>query len=258
MTAAPYMSHAYLRQSEGVAFREFGETWEGIEALMPELIDTLFRLSYFAKQQEPQPEDGFAYFASERFMRAPYTLRSLWILAGAGYYFEATAIVRHMLETFVQLRYFAKHREKLVRHMTSVKSRERVQFKTMFDEFAPSYYENHYRVLANLSHGGVALSVLSGMEKATDASGQMLSPIGCKFSVDDSSFIVNHMLMITSGYLRHVPEWFTKYRTLVDADSENMRTRDVTRLDEWRKGQRASAPRSHGWHQLSGLLMGTS
>ena len=48
----------------------------------------------------------------------------------------------------------------------------------MFEEIAPDYYGEHYRVLANIAHSGAALSVLSGMEKATDGTGKMLAPIG--------------------------------------------------------------------------------
>lgn len=254
-----YMNFAYLMHSERETTSEFKAHNPTVEALMPEFLNTLFRLSYFARQQESTTEDGFQFFVFERYVQLPYTVRSIWLLARLGYYVEGAVVVRHLLETFVQLRYFARHRDLLVGHANSPATKKgRVHFKTMFEELAPGYYARHYSLLANLSHAGMAMSALIGMDAAVDEHGRQLTPIGCKFSANGSSFVMNQLLMILSGYVRQVPNWFSAYAGLVDSETEEQRKLNLAALHEWREGHRTNFPASHGWHQLSEMLMGHS
>ena len=67
-------------------------------------------------------------------MQAPYTVRTIWILWERAYYAEAAIVVRHRLETFVQVRYFLDHKDKLQSHLTATSQSGRVSCKVMFDE----------------------------------------------------------------------------------------------------------------------------
>ena len=114
------MSYAYQLQSETETIQEFVKNHPSIETNMPLYLDTLFLISYYAKQKEAiDPNDAFPYFVFERYIRLPYTLRSIWVLARMGFYAEAAVLVRHLLEAFVQIRYFSTRRPDLVRHLTS-------------------------------------------------------------------------------------------------------------------------------------------
>jgi hypothetical protein len=57
-----YMNHDYLLQTELVTAREFADYYPTFETIMRDLLDTLFRLMYFIKDQKPAPEDGVQYF----------------------------------------------------------------------------------------------------------------------------------------------------------------------------------------------------
>jgi len=249
------MSFAYLQQSEAETAQRFTQALPGIHSGIPNLLDTLFRLAYFAKQQEAAgPTDAFPYFVFERYIRLPYTVRATWILVGTGYYAEASVLVRLLLETFVQLRYFTTRREQLIAHLNKKGQKGQVQFKTMFDEFAPNYYDDHYRVLASIAHGGYGFSVLSGLSETPE--GTHLTPAGCEFDENRCSYVVNQILMLISGYLTNVPAWFTKYQQLAPAEAETERLQTLGTLKEWRRGHRARFPQSHGWVDSSDLRMG--
>ena len=168
-------------------------------AIVPGLLSTLFRLTYFV--ESPAPQDRVHFFVFERSVRIPYTLRSIWILTVAGYYAEAAILLRHLLETFVQMRYFTKHPSKLIGHLTG-KKKDRVAFSTMFGEFSPEYYDRHYRVLCGVAHAGVALTALQGMQTPKTADGKWLTPIGCEFHPGVSSYVVNQTMMLVLGCLR--------------------------------------------------------
>lgn len=93
-----YMNHNYLVQTEAVTAAEFAKNNPTAEAIMPELMDTLFRLTYFVEHQTPAPEDGVHFFAFERCLRFPYTLRSVWLLACTGHYPEAADVPPELRE----------------------------------------------------------------------------------------------------------------------------------------------------------------
>jgi hypothetical protein len=249
------MSFSYLQQSEAETMHRFTEALPSIQSGIPNLLDTLFRLAYFAKQQEAAgATDAFPYFVFERYVRLPYTVRATWIPVGTGYYAEGSVLVRLLLETFVQLRYFTTRREQLITHLNKKGQKGKVQFKTMFDEFAPDYYDGHYRVLASIAHGGYGFSVLSGLSETTE--GTRRTPAGCEFDENRCSYVVNQILMLISGYLTNVPEWFTQYQQLVPPEAETERLQTLETLKKWRTGHRATFPHSHGWVDSSDLLMG--
>src|SRR6266568_4910371 len=253
--ATVYMSHDYLVQTEATTAREFAENYPTFVAIIPQLLDALFKLTYFVEHEKPAPEDGFQFFAFERSLRAPYTLRSIWLLGSAGHYPEAIILTRHLSEMFVQLRYFNRHREQLVKHLTGKSRRDQVSFYSMFEDLAPGYYEKHYRVLCGVAHGGVALSAVSGMQYPKTEDGKWLTPIGCEFHAGISSFVVNHLTILLLGFLNCFPDWFPSYAAKSDEEMEADRQSALKALDEWRHGLRAQHPNTGPWLQLSAALI---
>lgn len=49
--------------------------------------------------------------------------------------------MRHLLEAFVQMRYLRRHLDRFEGH---VAGRQRVTFKTMFDDLSPGFYGKYY------------------------------------------------------------------------------------------------------------------
>ena len=74
----------------------------------------------------------------------PYSFRAVSALAYRGYNPEGYVVLRHILEVFVQLRYFSIHRDLLRPHLEAKSAKGRVKFKTMFEEFSPGYYDDYY------------------------------------------------------------------------------------------------------------------
>ena len=64
------------------------------------------------------PEGVYRTFAFERFGEAPYTVRAIDLLSVRGHYPESIALVRVLVESFVQLRYFGKFPGQLIPQIT--------------------------------------------------------------------------------------------------------------------------------------------
>ena len=61
----------YLVRSELATTDECARTYETSETVLPDLLDTLFRLMYFTQEQEPGQEDGLNYFVIKRCIYLP-------------------------------------------------------------------------------------------------------------------------------------------------------------------------------------------
>ena len=105
----------------------------------PPAIDAVFHVCY-ARGTGPDPnspEGLFHWFAATHYLQAPYTLTVIFDLWKTGYYFEGVVLLRAVVENLVQLRYFQRYPDKLHAHLLN---KTRVQFKEMFEAFAPGYY----------------------------------------------------------------------------------------------------------------------
>ena len=132
----PHMSTAYLLSSELRTARATFDVYSGTIESLPGILDSLLRLPYFVDHPaDPETvESGFHSWCFGRYVQAPYTVRTIWILWERAYYAEAAIVVRHLLETFVQVRYFLDHKDKLQSHLTATSQSGRVSCKVMFDE----------------------------------------------------------------------------------------------------------------------------
>lgn len=255
-----FLNFDYLRQTELVTAQAFADSYDAtFETTMPDLLDSLFRLTYFIEPPTPPREDELHPFVAERCIDLPYSLRATWLLARVGYYPEAATLIRRSLETFVQLRYFARYPARLVPHLVRRSSKDSIQFKAMFEEFAPGYYVGPYRELSSIAHDTLGSSVLNEMTFGTDGVGRRTFRLGCKYSGDVSGFIGNNLLMVVSGHLRFFPLWFPSYgRLAADTETEDRRVRALATLSQWQDSHRATYPHSQEWLGLCDLLMGAT
>lgn len=252
-----YMNYQFLLETETETAAQFAEAFPELVKTWPELLDTLFQLGYFTDHPSPPPEDGVHHFCFERYLLAPYRFNALYSLCSRGYYLESVLIVRHLLETLVQIRHFQKHPDQLKPHLTSMTSAGRVQFKTMFEELSPGYYAKHYgQLLSNIAHGGIGMGVFSEYEqpKEEGSTAVMVPPLGCQFAQRASGFIVNHLLVLLYGHLKCFATTFPEYLKLVDQPTEERRQLGIKALSEWREGHKAAFPRAVEWHEMSELL----
>ena len=253
-----YMNHAYLLETEFAAEAAFENRLPKYQERLITYIDTLFSVSYFVDGNGPDPEDWFPYIAWERLVLMPYSFRAFSTLAYRGYNPEGYMVLRHILEAFVQLRYFSVHRNLLRPHLEAKSAKDRVRFKTMFEEFAPGYYEQFYSLASGVAHAGMHLSVMSGMTMDPRAK-KLNPPLGTEFNEKKASVVVNQSLMLMLGFLTHVPNWSPAYLANVsskDPSVEAGRVVAIAEIEEWRQGHRATIASSHDWIDKSSLLMG--
>jgi hypothetical protein len=255
-----YMDHAYLVQTELAAESEFQHRLPKYQERLIDYIDTLFAVAYFVDSKGLDPDDWFPYIAWERLALVPYSFRAVSILAYRGYNPEGYMVLRQVLEAFVQLRYFSVHRSLLRPHLEAKTPKDRVTFKTMFEELSPGYYSRYYSLASGVAHAGVHLSVMSGM--TMDAVAKKLNPpLGCEFNEKKASVVVNQSLVLMLGFLVQVPSWSPTYLENVaakDPSVEARRLAAIDKLEEWRTGHRATVPSSHEWIDKSMMLIGKS
>jgi len=253
-----YMNHDYLLETEAATEATFGNRLPKYQQRLVNYIDTLFALGYLVDGQGPDPEDWFPYIAWERVVLMPYTFRAVSTLAYRGYNPEAYVLLRHVLEAFVQLRYFSVHRNLLRRHLEAKTSKDRVSFKTMFEEFSPGYYRKYYSIASGVAHAGMHLSVISGMTK-DPALMTLHPPYGCEFNEKKASMVVNQSWILMLGFLIQIPNWAPSYQENVSAKDPSVEERRLAAIDElqeWRTGHRGMFPKSHDWIDKSAALIG--
>ena len=148
-----YFTLSLLDDSAKVAKWQTFRHSRAIDGDISRAIDVLCKLPYFIGEKL-EPKDAAKSVRSlcyVHYVQAPYTFRSLLTLYQQGYYLEAIVLYRHLLEVFVQLRYFHDHPEEYTAHILNS---PRVSFKKMFESFSSGFYASHYsRQYSEAAHG---------------------------------------------------------------------------------------------------------
>lgn len=175
--------------------------------LLTEIIDIFFNLSHFLKESiDPETDKGaFINIAYSTYLRLPYTLYNIRNLWSNGFYLESIILIRHIVEGFACLRYFSTHKDKVKKHYTARRSRDRVTFKTMFDEVSPGFYDKIYPIFSQFAHGGI-LTIGTRVNYRTASDGDAL--IGCVFSDLHCRLIIDQTPTYSYGYLCFLKDFF--------------------------------------------------
>ena len=171
-------------------------------------------------------------------VQAPYSMRSILLLWERGHYVQALVLVRHLQESFVQVRYFQGHPAQLKSHWTARKRGERVSFFRMYEDASPGYYARQYGpLLSGVSHAGLAISVFSEwVQSAPGAPATMLPRLGCSYSERQAAAVMNLTLALLWGFLAWIPECFAEYRGAVDSTLESARVSLLEALEPFLNG----------------------
>jgi hypothetical protein len=146
------------------------------------------------------------------------------VLTERGFYLESALLVRHILEVFVQLRFFNKYKEKLNEY---VLKKRRITFKTMFDEFNPELYSKMYFALSEAAHGNFGSAVYRTTYKSA-TEGTII--MGSIYNEMFSNYILNQLIPLIYGTLNFIPVFFHQYRDLVPNDIESNREASILEL----------------------------
>ena len=196
-----YMSLAHLHECESQVSSITAHKHPEVNNIAVNAINLLFRLSYFfpKEYETDSDEHHFGTFAFFTYTRLPYdceVTRDLWL---KGYYSQSIVLLRRILESFVAVRYFSHHKSRIKRHLYAQSQKDRVQFKVMFEFFAPGAYEELYaKCLCGVAHGGLSNIIFQG---DFDPSRPGRMNMGTAYSARYSSYTINQLLAYCLGYI---------------------------------------------------------
>ncbi len=191
------------------------------------LINIFFRLSYHCWEDVPLESDEHYLIsvANLTYIRLPYTLRAIYDLWIKGYYLEAIVVFRQMLEGLAILRYFYKYPDKTKTHFMATRSKDRVNFSDMFNEFSPDFYKRWYgETFSQMAHGGIATKLFREKYSST---GQREVLMGCEFNSEHSDFITVATILVGYGYLNYSSVFFPSIISKIDEVMIN-RIKDIS------------------------------
>lgn len=213
----------HLVKSENKTVQFTRNILAGVYTNFPEITNTFFKLPYFIGELEPPESDrgGFQSICTTHYFQAPYTFWALYGLYEKGYYLEALILYRHLVESFIQIRYFDRYPEKTISQI------KRKNFKVMFDEFAPGFYEKTYApILCEAAHG-VFLKDIQRFDRKADSIGR--TRMGCEFNSFFASSVMNQTFALLFGYLNIYDSVFPK-NTL---KSDSIVYRNLSKAKKW-------------------------
>jgi hypothetical protein len=205
--------------------------------LVAQSADVLLTMSRYhggSGAETDSPDQVFSWWASERARQAPFSLRAAILLWDRGHYVECVGIIRQLLESFVQLRYFHLNRQTLKDHLMATRSKGRVPFKAMFEAFSPGFYDAQYGALySNVAHSGMAFSAMMEWIPATEEQLARTVPrLRCEFRQGSATFAANVLVLLARGFLKQYPNWFAGYTAAASSDHMEKYRTDVVAILE--------------------------
>lgn len=225
---------------------------KGVAEYYPRIIELLFKLPYVTgKIDGAEMEIGaLKSFCFTHYTQAPYTFWTIYNLYEKGYYLEVLILYRHLLEAFVQMRFFNKYPDKLMNHITGTK---RTKFKTMFDEFAKESYKRFYgEFLSGATHGMVIKDVMR-FQRNSATEGRTV--MGCEYNEDHATLVLNLLVPLFLGFLTQFECFFPE--NIVSTDTKIREEIKICGawLEKNIEGHKKVNPRSVNWYrQIDGLF----
>lgn len=144
------------------------------------------------KNQYNDFKHALRIFSYLHYQRIIYTFKASYNLLLQGYYTESANLMRHVVETFVRLRYIAKEEsidlvnKALFGHRGNKGKKFNVTHKEQFDDIAPGLYR-YYRILCDIAHGSMASHIL----KLNISKEKLNFDTGIVFRPEESTFVIN-------------------------------------------------------------------
>jgi hypothetical protein len=157
----------------------------------------------------------FSYY---HYSRIIYTFKATYNLLLQGYCTESAFLLRHVVETFVRLRYIAKEKntdliwQSWSGHRGFKGKKFRIKYETQFDNVAKGLYK-YYRTLCDMAHGAMASHSL----RTTQSEGKIDFDTGIVFRPKESTFVINQY---TVYLLAHIEFMISVYPEIKNKMSE--------------------------------------
>ena len=188
----------------------FGKGRNGFCDIALDGIELLLQgIGYLRNEDYLESKDGWNNFNHAlrtltfyQYYRITYTFKASYNLFSQGYYTEASILMRHIIETFIRLRYIAKERNIQLIDLTFAGHRGfkdkkfKITYKAQFDKIAPGLYK-YYQILCDIAHGAMASYIL----KTKIVGNKVLVDTGVIFKPEDSTFITNQFYVYLLAHL---------------------------------------------------------
>ena len=214
---------------------------KGVLDNFPWIIELVFSLPYFrGESKDPETDEGiFESFCYSTYMQAPYTFWSIYDLYEKGYYLEAIVLYRHLLESFIQMRYFYKYPEKILVHIVAKSRKDRVPFSDMFNEFSDDIYKTFYGIiLSGIAHGGIIKDIFR-VDRTSKA--EIRTILGCEYIENHATLITNITVPLLFGYINMFEEFFPNNIVKNDENISEL----ILKAKEWLEFSMDSQKRSN-------------
>ena len=241
-----YINQDYLIATENRTLLTINDRLWGLTEDYPIFLNMLLKLQYFAERgyDVEEPEGRFKSWCYYQYVRIPYTFRSAYILVERGHNLESVILLRHIVEVFVQLRYFHRYPEKLKDH---VSGKSRLRFNEIIGEFSIDFYRKWYiKQLSSIAHGGVGvLNFRLNIRSAEDIDVIM----GSTYDVYYLGYAVNQLIAFFFGFIRSFEVFFPKFREQTEIKTISQYDEVLKLLEVHMEAQRMENPKSIEWFE---------
>ena len=227
-----YIDTRFVRLTEEEALCATRSTFGETDFRLNFVLDTWLKMQHFPGTLEPAiTDDGcfqsYAYFQCQQ---SPFTLLSAYDLWRRASYVEASVLLRHLLEVFVQLRYFQNHADLCMNHVTE-QPKGRVRFVTMFDELAPGSYDAAYRTLSVIAHGNMNPGFRGDLSASTSSGAQHTVPVfvGAQFEKGRAQLVHAFYIIVVLGFVNFYQRFFPANTIASDAEL----VEDLAEAQKW-------------------------
>ncbi len=241
------MNVEYLLRSEKTTVDETLGSYADKQANLMLLINLFFKLSHFINEdvEIESIDNNFQVLAYSTYLQLPYTLKTIHDLWLKGYYLESLTILRHIIEGFVKLRYFANHRDEIPKH---INGERRIPFRKMFDEAAPGYYIFHYgKMLSDFAHGGFKAYLLR-VEYYSQTEGRVKT--GCEFDAKVSGIVIFQTITFCFAFLNYLDVFFPTILSRLNGDICKERDTILSNLKLKMSGNRGTKEQQKEWESV--------
>ena len=152
-------------------------------------------------------------FSNYHFHRIIYTFKAAYNLLLKGYYTESAYLMRHIVETFVRLRYIAKEDKidlidlAFAGHRGIKGKKFKITYEEQFNEIAPGLYK-YYRLLCDIAHGSLASHLL----KSDISEGRIQLDTCIVFRPKESTYVINQYSVYLLAHIEFMMWVFPEIR----------------------------------------------
>jgi hypothetical protein len=212
-------------------------------------MNALTRMIYWIPAADPLTDEGKVRIQARMWLHsAIHSFRSSQKLVMAGYYLEADIIGRHLIEVLVKMRYCHKRPDKLESLSSLVQKTAPIQFKTMFEEEMPGFYDEYKQSLSYPAHGGVGASAYRTQR---DSSGNRTLDTGVVYKEFWATAFVNRENIFLLGYLRTYHRIFPELMAALPASEQQELNEVEVALEKAVQQHVTYAGGENSWHKAT-------